>query len=153
MAEKPLPADFLEFLANRTPLDYDRVPEEIREWFRIEVEQGGKRGLYEESSFWHSKINTVRNDEGYEVEQCGPATLILRTPEGEDLTLNPDYWIDGTDNVVGLRFPRGLTWDESDQVLGPEELRLVMTILDDAYLAFETHTKFWVDRSFSAFDA
>ena len=116
------PPEFLEYLKNPTPIDYSQVPEEIREWLRLEVEQDGKRGLYEESSFWRSAKNTVRNQDGYEVEQGGPFRVHVRSPDGNDVTLPAEWWNEGTDNVVGFKFSEGLKWDDSDEELGPADI-------------------------------
>jgi hypothetical protein len=153
MADNSLPPDIAEFLKNPTPIDYGKVPEEIRDWLRIEVEQDGKRGLYEESTFWRAGRNTVRNEDGYEVEQVGPFRVQVRSPEGDDVSLQAQWWTDGTDNVVGFDFPEGLKWDETDEELSPADLHALIDILVDAFLAFETHAKFKVDPAFKSLDA
>jgi len=153
MTDKSLPPDLAAFLANPTPIDYKTVPEDIREWLKIEVEQDGKRGLYEESSFWRSTLNTVRNEDGYEVEQRGPARIHVRSPEGDDVTLQADYWNEGTENLVGIKFPEGLKWDESDEELTPADLYSLIDILEDGFAAFETRAKFLVDPIFNRLDS
>lgn len=133
------------------PLNFDAFPASARELLRIDLELGGDRGLYDQSSFWRAGRNTVRNEEGFEVVQAGPCKVVVRSADGRDVTLKAEWWEEGTDDVVGIQFHAGLTWDDSDELVTPEDIWALIFLLGDALLAFEVKAKFLPDPALEFF--